>query len=428
MLWWVVEAARAAGAARIACVVRPGSGVGERLPAGVEEIEQRVGEGTGAAVLAAREWADRERPLVLLSGDHPLVSAELVRALVAEHAESGAAATLLTSDELDPSGYGRVVRGADGSVERIVETKHSEGVPDEILAIREVNIGIYAFRPEPLFAALERVREERGERYLTAVFPLLASAGERVAAVPTTDVAAAFGVNTRVDLMRAEAVARERLIERLALAGVTFEAPQATVIEVDVEIGPDTVIGAGCTLRAGTRVGSDCRIGPCATLERARVGDGVTIEHARLVDCEVHDGATVGPFAYLRPGTVVRAGAKIGTFVEVKNADIGERAKVPHLSYLGDAEVGADANVAAGNITANYDGRAKHRTVIGPRVRTGVDTAFVAPVTIGEGAYTGAGSVITKDVPPGALAIARARQRNVEGWVERFHGRDDKKA
>lgn len=425
MVEWVIAAAQEAGAARVGCVVRPGSPVAEALPGDVAVLEQAVGEGTGAAVLAAADWLSAKRPLVVLSGDHPLVTAAVVQTLVEAHTHARAAATILTSDGIDPAGYGRVLRAPDGTVERIVETKHSEDVPHEVLAIREVNIGLYAFAVDALLEALAQVPEERGERYLTAVFPLLRARGATVAAVRTPDDAAAFGVNTRVDLMRAEATARRRLIEQHALAGVSFECPEATVVEVDVEIAPDTVIGVGCTLRRGTRIGSRCLVGPCATLERAVVGDDVRIEHARLVDCRVENGATIGPFAYLRPGTVVRRGAKIGTFVELKNADVGAGAKVPHLSYLGDAEVGAEANVAAGNITANYDGRRKHRTVIGPRVRTGVDTAFVAPVTIGEGAYTGAGSVITKDVPPGALAIARARQRNVEGWVERFQGKDE---
>jgi bifunctional UDP-N-acetylglucosamine pyrophosphorylase/glucosamine-1-phosphate N-acetyltransferase len=219
--------------------------------------------------------------------------------------------------------------------------------------------------------------------------------------------------------MEVERLAQRRLIEQHALAGVTFTAPATNSVEVGVEIGADTVIEPGVTIRGETRIGGACRIGPNSTLVRARVGANVEVPHSYLLDCEVHDGATIGPFAYLRPGAVIREGAKIGTYVEVKNSDIGAGAKVPHLSYIGDADVGEDANVAAGNITANYDGRRKHRTKLGKRVKTGVDTSFVAPVSVGDDAYTGAGSVISKDVPDGALGITRPPQKNIEDYAKR---------
>jgi bifunctional UDP-N-acetylglucosamine pyrophosphorylase / glucosamine-1-phosphate N-acetyltransferase len=419
MIAWVIAAAREAGADPVLCVTRPGEGVAGALPDGAQPVEQTEGEGTGAAVLAAADSIDPDATLVILSGDHPLVSRELVEGLIESHRSEGAVATLLTTEEIDPTGYGRIVRGPDGSVERIVETKYTEGVPPEELAIREINIGTYAFNAGDLYDALDAVGEENGERYLTGVFPVLRERQRPIAAHSTMDVLSAMGVNTRVDLMTVETHLTERLIERHALNGVRFLSPQTTTIEADVEIGPDTVVAQGVSLHAGTRIGAGCEIGPHTTIRNTILGDGVWVAHSYLVDAEVHGRAKIGPFAYLRPGTLVREGAKIGTFVEIKNSDIGEGTKVPHLSYLGDADVGEQTNIGASNVTANYDGRKKHRTKIGKRVKTSVDTTFVAPVSVGDDAYTGAGSVITDDVPDGALGIARARQRNVEGYAAR---------
>jgi bifunctional UDP-N-acetylglucosamine pyrophosphorylase/glucosamine-1-phosphate N-acetyltransferase len=419
MINWVIDAARRAGAGRIICVTRPGEGVAEELPEGVEFAEQTTGEGTGSAVLAARDDIPPDTTVVVLSGDHPLISADLIASMVDRHVREGAAATLLTTDQIDPAGYGRIVRAADDSVERIVETKHPEDVPEDELRIREVNVGTYAFTAGALFGALDSVGETGGERYLTAVFPLIVEQGGRLVAAMTDDVLSSMGVNTRADLMEVGTHLNRRLIEEHALNGVTFASPGTTTLEADVEIGRDTVIGPGVTIHAGTRIGEGCEIGPHSTLIGARLGDGVWVAHSYLVDCELENGARIGPFAYVRPGTVIRQGAKIGTFVEVKNSDIGRGTKVPHLSYLGDAEVGEQTNIGAGNVTANYDGREKHRTKIGKRVKTGVDTTFVAPVSVGDDAYTGGGSVITDDVPDGALGIARARQENVEGYAQR---------
>jgi bifunctional UDP-N-acetylglucosamine pyrophosphorylase/glucosamine-1-phosphate N-acetyltransferase len=399
MLEWVVLAARDAGADRVVAVVRPDTGVAEHLPDGVEVAEQREGEGTAAAVGAARDLLREEKSVLLLSGDHPLVTAALLTELLSAHDEQGAQATLLTTEELDPSGYGRIVRGPGGEIAQIVETKDPATVAPEHLAIPEINLGTYVFDGPALFDALARVDPaENGERYLTAVFPLL----ERVAAFGTDDVSSAAGVNDRADLMAIEEVAQARIVEEHARSGVTFRSPGTAVVDASVEIGEDTTIEAGVTLKGATRIGAR-----------------VTISNAVLVDAVVEDEASVGPFAYLRPGTVIGAGAKIGTFVEAKNSDIGAGAKVPHLSYLGDADVGEDANVAAGNITANYDGFSKSRTTIGKRAKTGVNNSFIAPVTVGDDAYTGAGSVIAEDVPEGALGISRPEQKNVEGYAER---------
>jgi bifunctional UDP-N-acetylglucosamine pyrophosphorylase/glucosamine-1-phosphate N-acetyltransferase len=418
MVEWVVDAARAAGAARVVCVVRPGDGVAAGLPDSVSVAEQREGEGTGAAVLAARDET-AEGPVVVLSGDHPLVTPEQISGLVAAHTSQGAGVTMLTTEQLDPTGYGRIVRTDDGEVERIVETKYTDGVPPLELAIREVNLGTYVFDAPRLFEALDEVGLENGERYLTGVLPILRGDGARVIAFPTDDVSVALGVNDRVGLMQAEAAAQLRILESHARQGVTFLQPGTVRVEVGVTIGPDTTIGPGVSLIGDTSVGAGSEIGPHTTLVDCRVGERATVLHSYAVEVELHDDVLIGPFAYLRPGTVVRAGAKIGTFVEVKNSDIGERAKVPHLSYLGDAEVGERANLGASTITANYDGHRKHRTKIGKSVKTGIHTSLVAPLDVGERAYTGAGSVITGDVPEGALGISRAEQRNVEGYADR---------
>jgi len=399
MLDWVVDAARGAGANRIVVVTRPGSGVTERAGDGVELAEQREGEGTGSAVDAARELLKDEDTILLLSGDHPLITSDLLTRLVRAHEEVGADATMLTTDTLDPTAYGRIVRGKKGRVEQIIETKDETKVAPEHLAIKEINLGTYVFNGPALFDALAKVEPaENGERYLTAVFPLI----DHVAAYATDDISSAAGVNDRADLMAIEEVAQARILEEHARNGVTFRAPGTVVIDAFVEIGSDTTIEAGVTLKGETKIGS-----------------GVTIANAYVVDAEVGDGATIGPFAYLRPGTVVGENAKLGTFVETKNANIGAGAKVPHLSYLGDAEVGEQANVAAGNITANYDGFTKSKTKIGKRAKTGVNNSFIAPVSVGDDAYTGAGSVIGEDVPDGALGISRPEQKNVEGYAER---------
>jgi len=420
MLHWVIESARAAGAGKIVAIVRPGEGVADALPDGVVAAEQTDGEGTGCAVLASREAVGGSGTVVVLSGDHPLVSAELIREFVVAHEREGAAATMLTSEELDPTGYGRVIRANDGSVERIVETKHPEGLSDEELATREINMGAYAFDAEELFSALDEAGEQYGERYLTDVFPILRERGRRIAAHRTSDVSSAMGVNTRADLMAVAERLQRRLLDEHARAGVTFELPGSVYLEAGVEIGPDTVIAPGVTLRGTTRIGGGSTIGPNTTVIDSEIGDGVTALHAYLLEAQVENGVSIGPFAYLRPGTVVREGAKIGTYVEVKNSNIGRGTKVPHLSYLGDADVGEETNVAAGNITANYHAGKKTRTRIGDHVHTGVHTSLVAPVTVGDDAYTAAGSVITEDVPEGALGISRPPQRNVEGYAERI--------
>lgn len=417
LVLWPVEAAREAGAERVVVVLSSDSDDVRRvLPPGVEVVIQEEQAGTGDAVMSARAQIADAGAVIVLSGDHPLIDADFISALAERHARSEALATVTTRELSDPGEYGRIVRGASGDVERIVETKApSEASPEE-LALKEVNLGTYAFAAAPLLEALDRIEPDnaQGELYLGDVLPILRANG-RVVAHLVTGEAAGLGVNTRADLAAARAIAQRQILERHMLAGVTVTDPASTVVDVDVRIGEDSVIEPYTFLRGQVEIGGRCRVGPMTTLTDCVLADGVAVLHSYLDGCEVLAGSTIGPFSYLRPGTRLGEGAKAGTFVEIKNSDIGAGTKIPHLSYIGDADVGEGTNIGAGNITANYDGQRKHRTVIGSGVRTGVDTAFVAPVSVGDGAYTGAGSVITDDVPEGALAIARARQTNLEG-------------
>jgi bifunctional UDP-N-acetylglucosamine pyrophosphorylase/glucosamine-1-phosphate N-acetyltransferase len=290
-----------------------------------------------------------------------------------------------------------------------------------VLSIREINIGTYVFNGPELVSALDEVPQEaNGERYLTNVFPILRARGLRIAAHKTGDTLTAMGVNSRADLMEVTRHAQERILREHALAGVTFTAPDTVAVDRGVEIGADTTVAGGVTLRGATRIGERCELGPQTTITDSELGNEITVAHSFLVECRVADRATLGPFAYLRPEADVREGAKVGTFVEVKKSTIHAGAKVPHLSYVGDAEVGAGANLGAGTITANYHRGRKTRTTIGEGVHTGVHTALVAPVNVGDAAYTGAGSVITEDVPDGALAVSRVDQENIEGYAKRI--------
>ncbi len=412
MLLWPVHAALEAGAARVVVVDSPARALEGVLPEGVELAVQPQSNGTGGAVAAAIAELEShasaplgdDTPVVVLSGDVPLVSAAAIRALTEAHAQGGAAATMVTTVLDDPSGYGRVVRGADGAVERVVETKKDGDATPEELEIGEVNTGIFAFDAGALRGALPRLSDDnaQGELYLPQVLDILRADGQAVAAHPVADQNLVLGVNDRIALAQVRGLAQRAINERHMRAGVTILDPAATVIDVGVEIGADTTIEPGTTIRGRTRIGSGC-----------------TIKHSYLVDCTLEDGVSVGPFAYLRPGAILREGAKVGTFVEIKNSDIGPGAKVPHLSYIGDADVGAGTNLGASTITANYDGKDKHRTTIGRKVKSSVHVSFVAPVTVGDGAYTGAGSTIDEDVPAGALGIARARQTNKAGYAKR---------
>jgi len=421
MVAWPVLAAREAGAERVCVIVSPKRNLASALPEGTETAVQSHSDGTGGAIRAALDVIAGADTVVVLNGDHPLVTAELLKEVVDVHREAAAAATVVTVDRDDPESLGRVVRGADGEFERIVETKHPEGIPPEILAIHEVNTNTFAFDAPTLADAISRIDNDNaaGEYYIGDALKLMRDEGKRVVAHKVDDVTVNVGVNNRAELAAVAAEARRRILERHMLTGVTIADPGATWIDADVEIEPDTVIEPGTTLRGATRVGRASIIGPHTTIIDSTVGAEVIAPQSYVVQSEIADACSIGPFAYLRPGTVLAEGAKAGTFVELKNSRIGRGTKVPHLSYLGDADVGDEANLGAGTITANYDGFRKHRTKIGHRVHTSVDTTLVAPVSIGDGAYTGANSAITEDVPPGALGIARPRQENIEGYADK---------
>jgi bifunctional UDP-N-acetylglucosamine pyrophosphorylase / glucosamine-1-phosphate N-acetyltransferase len=421
---WPVAAALRAGAGKVVVVDSPAQPLAEVLPEGVELVVQPQPNGTGGAVVAASSAFAADTAVVVLSGDVPLVSAAAIEELVQAHSESGAAATMATTMLQDPSGYGRVVRDARGAVARVVETKREGDATAEELEIREVNTGVYVFDGGALLGALPRLTADnaQGELYLPQVLDLLRADGAVVAAHTVAERGLVLGVNDRVALAEVTALARRAILEDHMRAGVTIVDPDSTWIDVDVQIGRDARIEPGTMLRGSTEVGAFATVGPQTTAIDSRIGERARVRVAWLEEATVHEGANVGPFTYLRPGAVLREGAKAGTFVEVKNSEIGAGTKIPHLSYIGDADVGAGSNLGAATITANYDGRAKHRTKIGERVRTSVDTTLVAPVSLGDGAYTGAGSVITEDVPPGALGMARARQTNIEGYAERRDG------
>lgn len=407
MVDWVLVAARELGATPLVVVVSPQS---EGEFDGLEIAVQGQPLGTGDAVRSARAALEgRCAAVLVLSGDTPLLTSELLGALVETHRREGAAATVLTFVPDDVRSYGRVVRDADGHVRAIVEAGDAS---ETELAIREVNSSIYVFRSDRLWRVLDRLEPHnaQGELYLTDAVRLLVEDGETVAAHVAPDPRETEGVNTRAELAAAAAALRDRINEGHMLAGVTILDPGSAWIEPEVELEPDVAIHPFVVLKGRTRVGGGAEI----------------LSHTVSVDAEVGSGATVGPFCYLRPGTVLEADSKAGTFVEIKSSRIGERSKVPHLSYIGDADIGEDTNVGAGAITANFPHQAdkpKGRTKIGKNVRTGIQNGFVAPVEIGDGAWIAAGTVITKDVPADALAVARARQENKEGYAARH--RDD---
>jgi bifunctional UDP-N-acetylglucosamine pyrophosphorylase/glucosamine-1-phosphate N-acetyltransferase len=355
--------------------------------------------------------------VLVVPGDAPLLTPETLAGLVAAHEREHAAATMLTSVLDDPSGYGRVLRGADGTVERVVE--HKDATFEE-LEVRESAVSVYAFDAGLLRKALERVGTDnaQGEQYLPDVVGILVADGERVAAVTAPGEETA-GVNDRVQLAAAAAVLNRRLVLAHMRRGVTVLDPNTTWVDVDVELEPDVTLLPGTELRGRTRVAEGAVVGPQTTLIDTTVGADTTLDRVVARGASVGADVTVGPFAYLRPGAVLADGVHVGSYVEIKNSSVGAGSKVPHLSYVGDATIGEQSNIGAATVFVNYDGVAKHRTVVGDHVRVGSDTMLVAPVTVGDGAYTAAGSVVDQDVPPGALAIARGRQRNVEGWVAR---------
>ena len=405
MVDWVIEAARELDAEPLVVVTSP---EGKDAFDGIKVAIQADPRGTGDALASAREALDGvDGDLFVLTGDAPALSSELLGELLETHRREGAAATVLSFRPPDAREYGRVIRDESGAVREIVEAVDAT---DEQLAVDELNSAIYVFEADRVWLALDQLdtSNRQGELYLTDAVRHMVENGERVAAYVAPDPIEAEGVNTRAELAAAAAALRDRINEAHMLAGVTIVDPATTWIEADVEVEADATIHPFTVLSGTTKVAAGAVVGP----------------HAVALDAVIGPGATVGPFCYLRPGTVLEAGAKAGTFVEIKNARIGGRAKVPHLSYIGDADVGEDTNIGAGAITANYRpelGPGKFRTEIGRNVHTGSDNVFVAPVTVGDNAWVAAGSVVTKNVPPGALAIARSKQVNKEGFDDRKH-------
>lgn len=381
------------------------NGTGHAVRVAVDALVERVGEPSGT--------------VVVVCGDTPLLTTGTLGMLVEAHQNQGNAATVLSAHVPDPTGYGRIVRAAaDGAFRSIVEHKDAD---DAQRAITEINSGVFAFDGKLLRVALAGLTTDnsQGEEYLTDTVTVLRDAGHRVGAVAAGDHREISGINDRVQLAEARRLFNQRLLEDWMRAGVTVVDPATTWVDVDVVLEADAVLLPNTQLHGRTSVGAGAEVGPNCTLSDTRVDADARVTNATCDGAVIGTGATVGPYTYLRPGTVLAAKAKVGGFVEMKNAQVGEGSKVPHLSYVGDATIGVGANIGAATIFVNYDGVAKHHTVVGDHVRVGSDSMLVAPVTIGDGAYTAAGSVITEDVPPGAMAVARARQRSIKGWVAR---------
>ncbi|GHI90593.1 bifunctional protein GlmU [Streptomyces olivaceus] len=382
---------------------------------------QEQQNGTGHAVRVGLEVLGGavDGTVVVVCGDTPLLTGETLRALAATHSADGNAVTVLTAEVPDATGYGRIVRdGASGAVTAIVEHKDAS---ESQRAVREINSGVFAFDGRLLAEALGKVRTDnsQGEEYLTDVLGILREAGHRVGASVAGDHREIAGINNRVQLAEARRILNDRLLTRAMLAGVTVVDPATTWVDVSVTFEQDVVLHPGTQLHGATHLAEGCEVGPNSRLTDTRVGAGARVDNTVAVKADVGPEAGVGPYAYLRPGSRLGRKSKVGTYVETKNASLGEGTKVPHLSYVGDATIGEYTNIGAASVFVNYDGQDKHHTTVGSHCRTGSDNMFVAPVTVGDGSYTAAGSVITKDVPPGSLAVARGQQRNIEGWVAR---------
>jgi bifunctional UDP-N-acetylglucosamine pyrophosphorylase/glucosamine-1-phosphate N-acetyltransferase len=379
--------------------------------------KEQLGSGHAAAV-ALEAVPDLEGPILLVNGDAPLLRADTVAGLVEAHRAAGSVLTVLTAEVDDPTGLGRIVRGADGGVRAIVEERDATA---EQRGIREINAGVYVGDAAAMRRALARIStdNDQGEQYFTDVLGLLVEEGAPVGGHVAEDAEDVLGCNDRRELAARRRTLNDRVLDDLMRSGVTVVDPQTTWVDVTCSVAPDAVLEPGTQLRGATSVAAGAVVGPDSTLVDTVVGEGASVVRAHCLEAVIGPEVSVGPFAYLRPGTRLGARSKVGTFVETKNADVGAGSKVPHLSYVGDATIGEGTNIGAATVFVNYDGVAKHHTTIGAHARTGADNMFVAPVTVGDGAYTAAGSVITTDVPPGAMAVARAPQRNVGGWVRR---------
>ena len=384
----------------------------------VTTVFQEKRGGTGHATQLALDGLNATGTILVLAGDTPMLTGASLTQLLEEHHAGGFTASVLTAEHPDPTGYGRIIRGDDDSLLRIVEERDADDIQRDIL---EVNSGVYAFDAVKLAGAIGKLKNDnsQGELYLTDVIEILRNEGGKIAAVLIDDFIEILGVNDRVQLAESAALLRDRINEDLMRAGVTIVDPLSTWVDSTATVASDVVLMPGTAISGTTTVATGAVIGPRTTLVDCTVGTGARVIESRATESIIGDGANVGPFTFLRPGTKLLPNSKVGAYVEMKNATLGEGSKVPHLSYVGDAVIGEGSNIGAATIFVNYDGVEKHYTVVGDHVRIGSDSMLVAPVTIGDGAYTAAGSVITEDVPPGAIGVGRAKQRNVIGWVLR---------
>ncbi|MET0863621.1 MAG: bifunctional UDP-N-acetylglucosamine diphosphorylase/glucosamine-1-phosphate N-acetyltransferase GlmU [Nakamurella sp.] len=425
MLWHALRSAAGLAPSRLIAVLGHGrEQVGQFLtdsadlpPVVIAVQDQQLGTGHACACALA-ETGELTGTVLVTYGDVPLLQTSTLTALAAEHAASGNAVTILTARLADPTGYGRILRGATGELTGIVEQKDADA---DQRAIQEVNSGVYAFDGAVLGDALGRLSDANaaGERYLTDVVGIARSDGRRVGSVVADDAVETEGINDRVQLAELARVLNARLVRQAQLAGVTVHDPATTWIHADVTIGADTEILPGTSLQAGTSIGRGCSIGPDTTLIACTVDDEATVVRSHCHGATIGAHASVGPFSYLRPDTVLEAGSKAGAYVEIKKSTVGAGSKVPHLSYVGDTTIGAGTNIGAGTITANYDGERKFATAIGDNVFIGSNSTLIAPVSVQDGGYVAAGSTITSDVAPGDLGVARGRQRSIPGWVLR---------
>lgn len=421
MLQHVLDAADAAGAAEKIVIVGHGAELVESMVGEQGKIVLQAEQlGTGHAVMQTKDaLADFTGTAMILCGDTPLLDGEELKKFYEAHVQSGAAATVLTAFMDNPFGYGRIVRDADGNVQGIVEEKDADA---QQKLIKEINTGIYCLECPLMFDVLATLTcdNAQGEYYLTDVLTKLNEAGKKVGGVVTEDSDMVMGINSRRQLAEAESVMRVRILNKLMDEGVTIMDPASTFIESSVKIGRDTVIYPFSWLEGNTEIGEDCEIGPNVRLTNVEVGNGTHLQFVYGHDCKVCDEVTAGPYVHLRPDTVIGNKVKIGNFVEVKNSNVGTGTKLPHLTYIGDSDIGSGVNMGCGCITVNYDGKKKHRTVIEDNAFVGCNTNLVAPVTVKAGCYIGAGSTITKEVPENSLGIARAKQKNIEGWAEKY--------
>ena len=417
MIDYVIDSAKGCGAQEVCVVV--GHKAEEVKTAiakdGISFALQEEQKGTGHAVMMAGDFIDKNKDMLILYGDTPLIQGETLEKLVKTHREKAFGATVVSAIVENPTGYGRIIRDGQGNFQKIVEHKDAN---EDQRKVREINTGIYIFQGLALNASLGGLENDnvQGEYYLTDCLELILKAGGKVGAVVAEDEKEFFGVNSRVQLAEAANFMKERINRRHMENGVTIADPQNTYIDADVKIGMDTVILPGCVIEGKTEIGEDCMLGPNSRLTDMTLGNGVTFQTSTGIESEIGDNTTVGPFAYIRPNCKIGQNVKVGDFVEVKNSTVGNGTKIPHLAYIGDTDAGEKVNFGCGSIMVNYDGANKHRTIVEDNVFVGCNVNLVAPVTVKSGAYIAAGSTITKDVPEEVLAVARARQQVIEGW------------